>query len=103
MNSPANKPLSFEEQIEVFADDRLNAVTADITDVISDNFNPFEVALMKGSVDKVIEQQMTRILSILINANKTWSKEQISFICNHYGDYCLTMGNLLKEVSKMDY
>jgi hypothetical protein len=103
MNSPTNKPFSFEEQIELFADDKLNAITADITDVIADNFNPFEVAQMKGSVDKVIQQQMTRILSVLIKANQNWSKEQISFICNHYGDYCLTMGNLLKQVSELDY
>jgi hypothetical protein len=103
MQSPTSNNISFEEQVKLFGDDQLSALTADITDVISDNFNPFEVAQMKGSVDKVVEQQMTRILSILIDANKTWSKEQISFICNHYGDYCLTMGNLLKQASELEY
>ena len=51
----------------------------------------------------VFERNLTYLLSALIEANKTQSKEDIKTVLQHYSAYMFAVSCFLDEVNKLDY
>lgn len=91
------------QKLEAFGFEELDTLTKSITDIIANDYSPLEIYMMNGEVDDVFERNTTRILALLINANKYATKDQIRFVLKHYSNSILCMKQMLDKAAELDF